>query len=169
MSAPISSADLASLLIVEDVRYAPRKWSWEIERITEAPLDTLPPTCRRVPPVDRRRQRSALASGHRLHIVVAVAVDVVIVRIDAGKSRLLPGVQRDRLLAAVDRLQAHHEHVAGGEGAEARPRGEKTDLDRLVQRRLGLLALAVRIIFSASTVSVAAQPWPASSSPPSSP
>lgn len=33
--------DLASLLIVEDVRYAPR-WSWEVEHICEAPLDDLP-------------------------------------------------------------------------------------------------------------------------------
>lgn len=33
--------DLASLLIVEDVHYAPR-WSWEAERICEAPLDDLP-------------------------------------------------------------------------------------------------------------------------------
>ena len=33
--------DLASLLIVEDVRYAPR-WSWEVERIREAQLDQLP-------------------------------------------------------------------------------------------------------------------------------
>lgn len=35
--------DLASLLIVEDVRYAPRRWSWEIEAVSEAPLDALPP------------------------------------------------------------------------------------------------------------------------------
>jgi 8-oxo-dGTP pyrophosphatase MutT (NUDIX family) len=34
--------DLASLLIVEEVRYVPRKWSWEIERIREASLDDLP-------------------------------------------------------------------------------------------------------------------------------
>ena len=34
--------DLVSLLIVEDVRYTPR-WSWEVEQITEAPLDALPP------------------------------------------------------------------------------------------------------------------------------
>jgi 8-oxo-dGTP pyrophosphatase MutT (NUDIX family) len=33
--------DLASLLVVEDVHYAPR-WSWEVEAITEAPLDDLP-------------------------------------------------------------------------------------------------------------------------------
>ena len=33
--------DLASLLVVEDVRYAPR-WSWEIERIAEAAIDNLP-------------------------------------------------------------------------------------------------------------------------------
>jgi 8-oxo-dGTP pyrophosphatase MutT (NUDIX family) len=33
--------DLASLLIVEDVRYRPR-WSWEVERIIEAPFDRLP-------------------------------------------------------------------------------------------------------------------------------
>ena len=34
--------DLAALLIVRDVRYAPRRWSWEIEAIREAPLDDLP-------------------------------------------------------------------------------------------------------------------------------
>jgi 8-oxo-dGTP pyrophosphatase MutT (NUDIX family) len=34
--------DLASLLVVEEVRYAPRKWSWEIERVIEVPLDALP-------------------------------------------------------------------------------------------------------------------------------
>jgi 8-oxo-dGTP pyrophosphatase MutT (NUDIX family) len=33
--------DLASLLIVEDVLYRP-KWSWEIERVGEFPLDDLP-------------------------------------------------------------------------------------------------------------------------------
>lgn len=33
--------DLASLLVVEDVRYAPR-WSWEIEQIAESALDALP-------------------------------------------------------------------------------------------------------------------------------
>ena len=34
--------DLAALLIVEDVAYTPRKWSWEVERICEADLDDLP-------------------------------------------------------------------------------------------------------------------------------
>src|SRR3982751_6790046 len=34
--------DLASLLIVEDVRYSPHRWSWEVEQICEAPLDDLP-------------------------------------------------------------------------------------------------------------------------------
>jgi 8-oxo-dGTP pyrophosphatase MutT (NUDIX family) len=34
--------DLASLLIVEDVRYAPRKWSWEVEQICETTMDHLP-------------------------------------------------------------------------------------------------------------------------------
>jgi 8-oxo-dGTP pyrophosphatase MutT (NUDIX family) len=33
--------DLASLLIVDEVHYAP-KWSWEVERIVEADLDKLP-------------------------------------------------------------------------------------------------------------------------------
>jgi 8-oxo-dGTP pyrophosphatase MutT (NUDIX family) len=33
--------DLASLLIVEDVRYGP-KWSWEIERVGEFAIDDLP-------------------------------------------------------------------------------------------------------------------------------
>jgi len=34
--------DLAALLIVEDVRYRPR-WSWEVERVAEYPIDALPP------------------------------------------------------------------------------------------------------------------------------
>ena len=34
--------DLASLLIVDDVRYTPRRWSWEVERTCEAALDRLP-------------------------------------------------------------------------------------------------------------------------------
>jgi 8-oxo-dGTP pyrophosphatase MutT (NUDIX family) len=34
--------DLASLLVVRDVHYAPRKWSWEVEQIMEAALDALP-------------------------------------------------------------------------------------------------------------------------------
>lgn len=34
--------DLASLLVVRDVRYAPRKWSWEVEAVMETPLDSLP-------------------------------------------------------------------------------------------------------------------------------
>ena len=39
---PFFKRDLASLLIDEDVRYSPRRWSWEIERITETPIDDLP-------------------------------------------------------------------------------------------------------------------------------
>ncbi len=34
--------DLASMLIVEDVLYNPPRFSWEIEQVTEAPLDRLP-------------------------------------------------------------------------------------------------------------------------------
>jgi 8-oxo-dGTP pyrophosphatase MutT (NUDIX family) len=34
--------DLAALLVVRDVRYAPRRWSWEVESILEAALDDLP-------------------------------------------------------------------------------------------------------------------------------
>lgn len=34
--------DLASLLVVEDVRYEPRRWSWEVERIAECAPDDLP-------------------------------------------------------------------------------------------------------------------------------
>jgi 8-oxo-dGTP pyrophosphatase MutT (NUDIX family) len=34
--------DLASLLVVEDVRYKPHNWSWEVEQVIEAPLDALP-------------------------------------------------------------------------------------------------------------------------------
>ena len=45
---PNCKRDLASLVIVEDVRYAPRTWSWEVERIIEAPIDDLP---RDMPPI----------------------------------------------------------------------------------------------------------------------
>ena len=43
--------DLASLLIVEDVRYQPPRWSWEVEKVDEfaldkLPRDTAPPTLR---------------------------------------------------------------------------------------------------------------------------
>ena len=34
--------DLASLLVVRDVRYTPPRWSWEVEAIVETPLDDLP-------------------------------------------------------------------------------------------------------------------------------
>lgn len=35
--------DLATLLIVEDVRYRPHRWSWEVEQVAEFDLDGLPP------------------------------------------------------------------------------------------------------------------------------
>jgi 8-oxo-dGTP pyrophosphatase MutT (NUDIX family) len=34
--------DLAAVLIVEDVRYQPHRWSWEVERIGEFEIDHLP-------------------------------------------------------------------------------------------------------------------------------
>lgn len=34
--------DLASLLVVRDVHYRPHRWSWEVERVIEVPLDRLP-------------------------------------------------------------------------------------------------------------------------------
>jgi 8-oxo-dGTP pyrophosphatase MutT (NUDIX family) len=34
--------DLASLLVVRDVRYRPRRWSWEVEAIIERETDDLP-------------------------------------------------------------------------------------------------------------------------------
>ena len=34
--------DFASLLIVEDVRFRARRWSWEVEQIIERSLDDLP-------------------------------------------------------------------------------------------------------------------------------
>lgn len=39
---PDFKRDLASLLVVRDVRYRPRRWSWEVEKIIEVPLDSLP-------------------------------------------------------------------------------------------------------------------------------
>ena len=35
--------DLAAIIIVEDVRYSPRRWSLEVERAGEFALDALPP------------------------------------------------------------------------------------------------------------------------------
>lgn len=34
--------DLAALLIVEDVRYIPRRWSWEVEQVGEFEIGRLP-------------------------------------------------------------------------------------------------------------------------------
>lgn len=39
---PDFKRDLAALLIVEDVRYKPARWSWEIEDICEAAIDDMP-------------------------------------------------------------------------------------------------------------------------------
>jgi 8-oxo-dGTP pyrophosphatase MutT (NUDIX family) len=39
---PYFKRDLASLLVVEDVRYSTPRWSWEVEGIIEAPIDDLP-------------------------------------------------------------------------------------------------------------------------------
>ena len=39
---PDFKRDLAALFVVRDVRYRPRRWSWEIEAIMERSLDDLP-------------------------------------------------------------------------------------------------------------------------------
>ena len=39
---PEFKRDLATLLIVREVRYRPPRWSWEVEAVTEAPLGRLP-------------------------------------------------------------------------------------------------------------------------------
>ena len=39
---PLPAID-PSLVLVEQVAYKPRRWSWEVERIVEADLDSLPP------------------------------------------------------------------------------------------------------------------------------
>ena len=39
---PDFKRDLAALFIVRDVRYRPKRWSWEVERIIEADLGALP-------------------------------------------------------------------------------------------------------------------------------
>lgn len=39
---PDFKRDLAALLVVRDVRYDRPRWSWEIEDVTEAPIDALP-------------------------------------------------------------------------------------------------------------------------------
>ena len=39
---PYFKRDLASIMVVEDVRYRPPRWSWEVESILEAPIRSLP-------------------------------------------------------------------------------------------------------------------------------
>jgi 8-oxo-dGTP pyrophosphatase MutT (NUDIX family) len=39
---PDFKRDLASLLVVRDVRYRPHRWSWEVEAIVERELNDLP-------------------------------------------------------------------------------------------------------------------------------
>ena len=39
---PDFKRDLASLLVVRDVRYRPHRWSWEVESIVEVPIDAPP-------------------------------------------------------------------------------------------------------------------------------
>ena len=34
--------DTCSLIIVRDVEYRPKRWSWEVEAVCDAPLDELP-------------------------------------------------------------------------------------------------------------------------------
>jgi 8-oxo-dGTP pyrophosphatase MutT (NUDIX family) len=34
--------DTCSLIIVRDVKYRPKRWSWEVEAVCDAPLDDLP-------------------------------------------------------------------------------------------------------------------------------
>lgn len=38
----VRDSGIAELMIVEDVRYRPPKWSWEVEAICEAAIDCLP-------------------------------------------------------------------------------------------------------------------------------
>lgn len=35
--------DLASVIVVRDVKYRPKRWSWEVEAVREFALDELPP------------------------------------------------------------------------------------------------------------------------------
>ena len=34
--------DTASLVVVRDVQYRPRRWNWEVEKVREVPVDSLP-------------------------------------------------------------------------------------------------------------------------------
>lgn len=38
----VRASGIPELMIVDDVRYRPPRWSWEVEAISEAPLDGLP-------------------------------------------------------------------------------------------------------------------------------
>ena len=53
--------DLAAILIVEDVRYRPRRWSWEVEHVGEFALDDLPRDM--APDAAAGSRRSATASA----------------------------------------------------------------------------------------------------------
>lgn len=38
----VAQSTVPGILIVREVRYVPRRWSWEVEAVREAPLDALP-------------------------------------------------------------------------------------------------------------------------------
>src|SRR5882672_9643519 len=106
-------------------------------------------TERRITPDLCHRDASLAANDkellHLLDVVVRVAVDAFVVRVDAGELRFLVHCHADALLAGFDRTAFEQQDRARGEVLLARLRGEHADVERFIQRRFGLLALAVGV------------------------
>ena len=75
------------------------------------------------------------AKDDRNDVVVAVAVDILVVGIDPREGRLGLAHQTQDLLAVLDRLAFHEQHVGLVEGPAPRALGEQADIDLVVQRR----------------------------------
>src|SRR5882672_3126887 len=106
------------------------------------------PYARGRPPRPRTpaKLRSLLARcRHRRDVVIRVAVDPLVERIDAGKRRLAVDRHLYGLGSTLHRAPLEIQHGGGREVALARLGGKDADVKRLVQRRLDFVAAAVGV------------------------
>src|SRR3569623_916774 len=85
--------------------------------------------------------------GYGRDIVVRIAVDIFVVRVDPRERRPPRRDHADHLLARFDRQSRQRDHVLVRENAEARFLVEQPDIDLVAEWRRLLLALAVGVEF----------------------
>ena len=84
----------------------------------------------------------------RAHVVLRIAIDAFVVRIDTRERRFARGDQVERLRARANRLALEEEHGCRGEVLLARLGGKNPDIERLIERRFVLPPLPVRVELS---------------------